>query len=137
MSKIIPYHYGTIRDGKIVFFNGRQVIEYCLKFEGKQIQVTIEKRTRSRTKKQNSTWHGVVCRIVADWQGSTIEDACTDLKQRLGYCRTERNKLGQPTTRCQSTAAMESYEVAELIDKAIALMARDYQVIIPLEDLKQ
>lgn len=69
--------FGAVNRGKIIFDNIRLLKEVLFTLEGKEIELTIDKKRKKRTLPQNDFYFGVVVEI---------------LRQELGYGKEEMHE---------------------------------------------
>lgn len=58
-------YYGSVKDGKILLPRKKFQEEVTRQFEGKRIEVTVQKKKRKRSNEQNKYYRGVVIPILA------------------------------------------------------------------------
>lgn len=95
-----------------------------------EYELYLDKGRKKRTLPQNSLWHGVWLPLIADWMGeSEVEYVCREIKRNIGYCSTEKTKLGVKLV-CKSTVDMTKQEMSEFLEKVEFFMA-GHQVLLP------
>lgn len=124
MPTLNPTFYGSVIEGKFTFDAPDDFKSYIRTLKG-QIQVTVEKRKKNRTSKENRYYWGVVIPILADHFGYEGEEMHEALKWQ--FLRKPHSKL--PTV--QSTAAMSTIEFEEYMRKIRTWAAMEYSISIP------
>lgn len=134
MEKPYPKFFGRIdSDGqKLLVYHPEYFRAYRATLAGKEVEIILKKRRKQRTTKHNSYWHGIICQIVGEWMGETVDGACRAIKRAIGrpYYWREKDKLGNEEDRYWSTADMTGSELHELEEHTKRILA-EFRVIIP------
>jgi len=119
---------GTIREGKLFLDKAGQYKAHLQSFPNeKRVEVTVQKLTHPRTNQQNRYFHGVVCKLISDSTGTDLEVVKNFLKGECG-AKVFFGNTWVP----KPTHLMDTLEMVELCDKAIAWAAEFLGVKIPL-----
>lgn len=76
--KVIPIHFGEISDGKMSVLNRGRFDSYIKTLEGKDIEIVIRKRKKTRTNKQNRALHLYFSQLA-----KALNDAGYDMKKTI------------------------------------------------------
>ncbi len=129
MSTLTPTFYARkTSTGNPIEFERLPVLEAYLKqFQtGTRLVVTVKKYVPKRSGRQNSYYHGVVVKMIADETGMTPEETHEGLKIKfLSVQHDER----LPTVR--STARLTTKEFMEYIDKITVWAAQFLGLVLP------
>ena len=114
-----------IRDGKTLWYDPHQVVEFIRSLEGQQVTVTVEKRQSLHSARQRGYYRGVVLpTLERDGPGYTAQEwheICRHL-----FLLTDRGGR----TFAQSTSTLSSKDMSEYIDKIIRWAAMELGVVI-------
>lgn len=111
MSKLLPTFRGTVKRGKIQLEDKRAYMVWLGTLEGKEIELSVYKRRKRRSKNQNSYLFGVVYAVVSETTGFTVDEVHDAMK--MLFLRVHRD--GLPDT-VRSTTGLTTEEFSEYIE---------------------
>lgn len=115
-----PVFCGEIKNGHLKFDNTERYLVYLSSFEGKRVELTLQKERHNRTLNQNSYYWGVVIEILGNHFGYDADEMHEALKFK--FLKTHENTR-LITTR--STAKLSTLEFGEYLDKVIRWAAEE------------
>ena len=121
-----PIFRATIRKGKAIFHNLSQFNGYISNLEGKDVDVIVKKRSKTRSNPQNAFYWGVAIKILCDEIGYTDDEMHATLK--IMFLQDKTRKF--PTLR--STTTLTTVEFEEYLEKIRQWAAQDLNCVIPL-----
>lgn len=111
---------GRIEGGKLKLDHRDEFAALVKRLDGKEVELTLRRHRRQRSRNQNRYLHAVVIPILAKHCGYDDEEMKTALKLRFLRCGdSEVNGL----PRVRSTADLTTAEMAEFIDRIRQLAA--------------
>jgi hypothetical protein len=130
---MIPVYYGTVQNGKMHLPRTERAlfVDYLHTLEGKEIQITVEKRKDQRTMNQNAYLWGCVYKLICDHTGDEPEDFHEWAKGKfLGKRTVSIHGEEQEVTR--STTELSKDEIFEVYIDPIRRWAAEYlEVVVP------
>jgi len=78
--KFIPKFTASIEEGKLVLLHRDEFIKYLKGFEGKRVQIEVDKFREVRSLEQNRRYFGALVRTMADEAGYTVAQMHSVLK---------------------------------------------------------
>lgn len=112
MSKLLPTFRGTVKQGKVRLEDKRAYLVWLGSLEGKEVELSVYKTRKRRSKNANSYLWGVVYEVISETTGYTTEEAHEACK--MMFLKVHRD--GLPDT-IKSTTELDSKEFAEYVDK--------------------
>lgn len=108
--------FGKVAQGKFIPSNTRSFRDAFAFHEGKEVELTVERKKKRRSNNQNAYYHGVVVPMIAQAMG---EDSCEDVHN---YLKAEFNwkyiVIGDEEKKFpQSTAKLSTAEFSEYVAK--------------------
>lgn len=123
-------YYSTIKDGRLQKNVSEVIAKELHHFEGKRIELTIQKLKSTRSTQQNRYWWLMVG-IVAKEIGYTSEELHEILK-RLFLTRTKVNeKTGEIYEYAGSTAKLNKTEFSDLVENFKRWAAQEFDIVLP------
>jgi hypothetical protein len=130
-------HYGKVENGAVKFNNRKLFDKDLSQFDGKDIEITIERRKKRRTSQQNRFYWGVIIPLV--WRGlrdngydiSDAEETHTILKTMFNKGTFEDKETGEEITYGKSTTEMTTSEMQDYWADIMQFAAMSLNVIIP------
>lgn len=124
-------YYSIIRDGKLQKNVSLQIKNELNHFEGKKVEITIQKLSAKRSDQQNRLWW-LYMNILSKELGFTkdeIHDIC-----KFKFLKMEKvdEKSGEIFEYLGSTAKLNKMEFADLINELIRWVAETFSIILPL-----
>lgn len=130
-EKFNPVFIGTIKEGRLFFpgeVTAKRWLDRLRSFEGQEVQITVSKRRKKRTLKQNSYYWGAVLPLLAEESGHTDEEI-----HRALTLKFLKSKLDDNLEVIKSTSELSRGEFAEYLME-VELWAIDTLGITRLPD---
>lgn len=134
---------GYVKDGVLHIRNRKQLERECARFDGKDVEITICKKRRTRSIPLNRYWWGVVVHLIRErfeelGNECSKEDVHEFLKLRYHYKEFVDEKTGEVIKLPLTTTRMTNTEFMELIEKVkeFAASVLDIYIPEPNEDLQ-
>jgi hypothetical protein len=124
-----PKFTGKIKKGKVHLQNKNSFDEYARKFEGKNVEITIDRVQQSRTLKQNSYYWGVVIEILTKEFGYGPDEIHEALKFLF-----LKKLLNEDLITVKSTTSLTTKEFGEYIEKIKVWASSNHNIYIPDSD---
>jgi hypothetical protein len=124
MRRPIPTFGGEVKDGKLTIYDREGMEKHISTLSG-PVVITVKKRKKSRSDRQNAYYWGVVIKILSDELGYEPEEMHQALKQK--FLGIEAKPL--PTTK--STASLTTLEFIEYTDQIIRWSSQELNIVIP------
>lgn len=121
---IRPLFFGVVRGGKLIFEAPAQLSSEIRKYEGRDVQVTIESKRKKRSNAENSYYWAIVVKMVAEFCGYSDEEAHSALKF------TFLKKEGKLDT-CRSTRELSTVEMEDYLSRIRIYFASEHGLNIP------
>ena len=118
--------FGSVKKGKLVFEFPAEVTLHLRTLEGNEVEVTIDKKRKKRSRRENNYYWAVPVAIVAEFTGFTSEEAHESLKWLF---LKKKNEVGIET--CRSTTELSTVEFEEYCSKIRQYFAETFQLDIP------
>ena len=112
MGKLLPTFRGTIKRGKIQLENKTAYLCWLGSLEGKEVELTVYKRRKRRSKSQNQYVWGIVYEVISESTGYTTDEVHEAMK--MLFLRVHRD--GLPDT-VRSTSDLTTAEFSDYVDK--------------------
>lgn len=93
------------------------------------MRVTVVKWKKKRSLSQNSYYHAVVKKEIADYSGHTEDEMHEILKQM--FCPTKAIRFGEKEYLIRSTRNLSTVEMRDYIDQCVAFAATELALAIP------
>lgn len=123
---IKPLFFGRVEGGRVIFDAPAQLSLYLNKFEGKEIQATIEPKRKPRSRNENNYYFGVVVAMLGEHFGYEKEEMHEALK--MLFLKVVRPS--KPTT-VKSTTDLSTVEMEEYLSKIRMWASVEWGVNIP------
>lgn len=122
--------FGRVADNRIILENDgwRTILS---KYEDQEIQLTIEKRFKKRTKKQNDYLWGAIYKTISLHTGYTEMELHRIFGAMFLTYQLEFNK--KLITRIKSTTELSTEELADYI-RSIAIEVASMEITLPTRD---
>ena len=115
-------------DLSLKFLNIATVKNHLLKLKGKTVQITIEERKKRRRNPQNSYYHGVVLKYIADFCGYRGEDEINGIHEELK--RRFLPKIGNLGI-VKSTSSLNTEEFSAFVENVRMWAAEELGIYVP------
>lgn len=129
-------HFGKVKDGKLSLNNQIQFSREIKAFEGKEVVITLEKKSKKRSTQQNRYYHGIVVPLV--WDGLrragyniTQDEAHEILKSLFNKGQFSDPITGEVTDYGKSTTSLTTSGFMDFIASIQQWAAESIDVIIP------
>lgn len=119
----------VVLGGEINFFKDKDYIDRAKKLEGETIYVELKKQSKCRSTVQNNYWHGIVCKILSDELGYTVEEIHEYLKLRFLSEKKFDDKIS--FLKIGSTASLSTVDFERLINKVRMWSSSELGCYIP------
>ena len=131
----VSFH-GESKDGRLIIYNRADMLSYIRNIGDTDLKVTIQKRSRRRSGKQNSYYWAVVvpvvyARLVEYGWDVTVEETHDFLKDR--FCRREYivPETGEVLSVIKETKSFSTVEFNDYVDRVIRFAAETLDVQVP------
>lgn len=137
MSKKL-IHTGRVREGRLLPDNRGLLQSHVRSFEGQEVQLTISRRTKTRSNTQNAYYWGVVVAMVRDglqdlWGDHlSLEEAHHLLKFKCNFTERVNEQTGEVLPVPKTTTELSTAEFEEYTERCRRFAQEWLQVIIPL-----
>ncbi len=125
MAKLKKKFYGNIRPEGLIFEKRPMFDAHVRKLKGR-VAITVEQYVPKRSNPQNSYWHGVIVKLLADELGYTHDEMHAALKMEFLKVRRE----GKPDT-VGSTTELNTKDFNELKEHVQVWAKSEFDVYIP------
>ncbi len=128
--------YGRVLNGLVKLSNKTEFAKDIANFEGKEIVITVEVKSKKRSLKQNRYYWGVVVPLVkagltdAGWRYTT-EQVHEDLKRDFNIVEIVNEQSGEIRKSIGSTTEMTTKQIMEYFAKITEWSAEYLGVEIP------
>lgn len=101
--------YGKAEKGKLILADQQGFnLQICL-LEGKEVVVTIAKKTKQRSLNQNRYYFGIVIKLISEVTGYTVDEAHDAMRFKFLRVVNDRGLETARSTTDLNTAEMELY----------------------------
>lgn len=126
-------YFSDVKDGKLQHNIAERIRVDLQKFEGKRIELTIEKKRTKRSTSQNRLYW-LYATIIANELGYSKEE----MHSILGVKFLKREKViestGEIIPYIESTTKLTKSEFADLVDSLIKWSAETFNIVLPYPD---
>ena len=127
MSQPVPAFTGRVESGRVVWDSPAEAARWTRALEGERVQISIRKWRGRRSDQSNRYYWGDVVAIIAEHCGYEPEEAHDALKVLF----LTDHAAEAPLPRVKSTAALNTTEFCEYIDRVKRWAATDLGLVIP------
>lgn len=108
---ISKLHHGKVKGGKFKPEDPKLFLTAFYPHEGKDVEVTVSRKRKHRSNKQNAYYHGVIVKMVAEFTGETPERTHQYLARMFleEVSKIDDSKMITKSTTELSTAEFETY----------------------------
>jgi len=121
---LIPIHKGIVENGKLILAEPQVFIGYLKTLKG-DVEVIVRRRRKRRSTNQNSYYHGVVLKLIADQTGHTPEEV-------HHWAKSEFLKIQGRLLTARSTTKLSTIEMEEYLAKVRSYASEKLDIYIPL-----
>jgi len=126
MKQPVPKFRGVPVKGVMSIHNIGQWTRYLHTLEGSECEIVVKKYRRKRSLPQNAYFHGVVCLILGNEWGYTVDEAHSAISVEFLTISEE----GKPD-RIRSTTDLDTEEFTQFIESVKIWAAQEFNVYIP------
>lgn len=124
-------YYSNVKDGKLQSNVSKSIALELKQFEGKRVEINIQKLKSSRSTQQNRLWWMYVG-IIAKEIGYTKDELHEILKFKFLKKEKVDEKTGEVFEYVGSTAKLSKTEFAELVDGLIQWASDTFGIALPM-----
>jgi len=121
----------SVKNGKASLDKPHLYSEAIKKYEGKEIQITIDKWSSIRTHQQNSYLHGVLFKMIAEHTGYSIQEAKNKVKCEIGFYDEIKVK-GEKVLIMKETSKLNKKDFGEFVDSVRIFAMERLDLNLPL-----
>jgi hypothetical protein len=126
-------YLGKVKDG-ILILNNQEAYDINLKLlEGKDVEISIGEKSKTRSDSQNRYFHGVPVVLISGKTGMDKEETKEYLKQRFSPKKRITIK-GKETIIVKGTSKMSTKEFCDFIDRIQRFASEEIDLFIPSPD---
>lgn len=132
-KKPTAYHFGKVEGCKLTLFDRPKFQCELNALDGKEVRLTIERKPAARknsSDKQRRYYWAVICRMIGDNIGCSVEEAHDSLKAKFLSSSIERN--GEKFTVIHSTENLSTVEREEYHSNIREWASKFLSLYIPL-----
>lgn len=126
MKKPVPKFRGTPTKGVMSINNIGQWTRYLHTLEGIDCEIIVKKYRKKRSLPQNAYFHGVVCLILGNYWGYTVDEAHSAICVEFLTISEE----GKPNY-VRSTTDLNTEEFNDFLEQVKMWASQEFQVYIP------
>jgi len=127
--KLKPKFYGKVENGKLKLQDREQFTSYVSTLKG-DVMITIDKRYKQRSDKENRYYWGVVLPLLCEYMGYTDEEMHEAIKWKFLRKETLLQPKYEELPTVRSTTTLTTIEFEELMEK-IKIWAAEFGILIP------
>jgi hypothetical protein len=124
-------YYSNVKDGQLQKNVRLQIAEEVKHFEGKRVEVTIEKLKSTRSVQQNRLWWLYVS-IISKEVGYSKEEMHEILKFKFLKREKVDEKTGEVFEYIGSTIKLNKTDFADMVNDLIRYAAETFNIVLPL-----
>lgn len=124
-------YYSNVKEGQLQKNVRLQIAEELKHFEGKRVEITIQKLKSTRSLQQNRLWWLYVT-IIAKEVGYSKEEMHEILKFKFLKREKVDEKTGEVFEYIGSTTKLNKTEFADMVTDLIRFAAETFNIILPL-----
>jgi len=124
-------YYSNVKDGKLQKNVSLQIAEELNHFEGKRVEITIEKLKSTRSTQQNRLWWLYVT-IIAKEIGYDKNEMHEILKFKFLKKEKVDERTGEVFEYIGSTAKLNKTDFADMVSDLIRYAAETFDIVLPL-----
>lgn len=128
MKIIAPIFRATVENGKLHITNGPAFAKYIGSLNG-DVMVSVQKKRRRRTIKQNAWYNGVILPLISEKTGETTEAVHEAMKMHFNVRIITIGRMVIPIP--GTTTTMTTTDFSEFIERVRAFAASELDLNIP------
>jgi hypothetical protein len=134
-------YFAEIKDGKLKITNRRGFDADLLEYEGKRVQITIE-RNNKRTSPQNRYLHALFTIFTKSLNELGNNFKTEEVKELVKFKFLTLEVVNESTgetigQRIKGTHELNKEEMGDFIDRFMEWSATDFNIILPISDEQQ
>lgn len=115
MSKLVPIHFGEVKNFKLNFFNLEKLQSWLASLNGRKVNITIEEPRTGRSTAQNR-YYWMFLSLIESETGNAAEDI-HELAKRKFLPPVFKTIMGQEVKLPASTTKLDKQEFVDYISK--------------------
>jgi len=131
MRDIKHTFYSNVTGGKLQRNVSQQIVDLLPSYEGKRVEITIQRLKSTRSAQQNRLWW-LYMGIIGSELGYTKDECHEIFKYKLLKRERVDERTGEVFEYLGSTTKLNKTEFAELVNELIRYCAETLQIILPL-----
>ncbi len=120
--------HGTVQAGKLELERRVDFMTAVRHLDGKDVTLTLEKRSKKRSKSQNN-WFHQICHLCSESSGYDFEKVKEIFKQRF-LLIADDGKYAY----CRATSSLNTAEMALFLENVLRFAAEEWGVVVPDPD---
>lgn len=124
-------YYSVVKDGRLQRNVSQKIANELKEFEGKKVEVRIQKLKSKRSDQQNRYWWAIVT-ILSNELGYTKDELHEILKFKFLKRSKVDEKTGEIFEYLGSTATLNKTEFADMTSELIRWSAETFSIILPI-----
>jgi len=129
---MILTYYSNVTKGKLEPETSRKIRHELNSFEGKRVEIKIQKLRSKRSEQQNSYWWGVIIKILGEELGYDKDEMHEVLKFKFLKREKVIERTGELMFYSISTTKLSVSEFVKLVEDVIRWAASELSIVIPL-----
>lgn len=119
-----------VKDGKLDMYNKEKFVEWFKTLEGKEVEVTVEKKKKTRTIQENRYYWGIMLDILSSHTGYETDEMNEIIKYKFLQVDDGKN------TYCRSTKNLSTVEFEELMSRIRRWASSELSLWVPAPNEK-
>lgn len=124
-------YYSVVKDGRLQRNVSQKIANELKEFEGKRVEVRIQKLKSKRSDQQNRYWWAIVT-ILSHELGYTKDELHEILKFKFLKRSKADEKTGEIFEYLGSTATLNKTEFADMTSELIRWSAETFSIVLPI-----
>lgn len=131
MSDLVLTYYSEVKDGKLQNNVRQNIAKELPAFEGKRVEIKIQRLKSKRSDQQNRLWW-LYMNIISKELGYTKDEAHEIFKYKLLKREKVDENTGEVYEYLGSTTKLSKGEFADLVNELIRFCAETLKIVLPL-----
>lgn len=124
-------YFSDVKDGKLQRNVSQQIVDLLPHYEGKRVEITIQRLKSTRSVQQNRLWW-LYMNIISKELGYTTDECHEIFKLKLLRREKIDERTGEVFEYSGSTAKLNKSDFADLVNELIRFCAEHLSIILPL-----
>lgn len=124
-------YYSVVKDGRLQRNVSQKIANELKEFEGKKVEVRIQKLKSKRSDQQNRYWWAIVT-ILSNELGYTKDELHEILKFKFLKRSKVDEKTGEIFEYLGSTATLNKTEFSDMTSELIRWSAETFSIVLPI-----